>query len=78
MEKVTLLIRGNLICKEILLGGGKSDLVTCANENDYDISEAIVVDGDVNLGVVACSGIILVTGDVILNKKEYYGNNTKQ
>lgn len=69
MKKAKLLIRGNLICKETLIGGGKNDLIIYADESEFDISEAVVMDGNVTIDILACNGIVLVTGAVLVKKE---------
>lgn len=68
MSRVKMLIRGNLKCKNIA-GGGKQGLVIFANENEYDISEAVVIEGDVYTDSIVCDGLTLITGDVIIDKE---------
>lgn len=65
MKKVNLFIKGNLGCKEILLGGGKSDLISHADEEEYDIENATIIEGDVTFDSLVCNGIVAVAGDVI-------------
>lgn len=70
-EKVDMLIRGNLICENKLIGGGISGY----NEEldtQYDISCAIIIDGDVHVNAFDSShSIVLVTGCVATKGGDY-------
>lgn len=61
MEKASLLIRGNLGCKNILQGGG--NFVFLAKESDYDLSECVIIEGDlITDDDISAHGLVLVTG----------------
>lgn len=60
MEKASLLIRGNLGCKNILPGG---NFVFLAKESDYDLSECVIIEGDlITDDDISAHGLVLVTG----------------
>lgn len=69
-EKVDMLIRGNLICENKLMGaisGYDEELDT-----QYDISCAIIIDGDVHVNAFDSShSIVLVTGCVATKGGDY-------
>ena len=63
-EKVDMLIRGNLICENKLMGGAISGYDE-ELDTQYDISCAIIIDGDVHVNAFDSShSIVLVTGCV--------------
>lgn len=63
MGKASLLIRGNLGCKNILPGGG--NFVFLAKESDYDLSECVIIEGDlITESDIKADGLVLVTGFV--------------
>lgn len=60
MKKASLLIKGNLQCKNILRGG---DFVFLAKESDYDLSECVIIEGDlITDDDISAHGLVLVTG----------------
>ena len=64
-EKVDMLIRGNLICENKLNGGGVISGYDEELDTQYDISCAIIIDGDVHVNAFDSShSIVLVTGFV--------------
>lgn len=66
-EKADLLISGNLICKQMLTGGGK--IHPCKKEklNEYfDVGDALHIDGDVVVDSFDSKGYsVVVTGAVV-------------
>lgn len=61
MKKASLLIKGNLQCKNILRGG--SNFVFLAKESDYDLSECVIIEGDlITDDDISAHGLVLVTG----------------
>lgn len=61
MKKASLLIKGNLQCKNILQGGG--NFVFLAKESDYDLSECVIIEGDlITDDDISAHGLVLVTG----------------
>lgn len=59
MKKASLLIKGNLQCKNILRG----DFVFLAKESDYDLSECVIIEGDlITDDDISAHGLVLVTG----------------
>lgn len=61
MKKASLLIKGNLQCKNILRGGG--NFVFLAKESDYDLSECVIIEGDlITDDDISAHGLVLVTG----------------
>lgn len=61
MKKASLLIKGNLQCKNILRGGG--NFVFLAKESDYDLSECVIIEGDlITDDDIIAHGLVLVTG----------------
>lgn len=70
-EKVDMLIRGNLICENNLIGGGISGYDE-ELDTQYDISCAIIIDGDVHVNAFDSShSIVLVTGCVATKGGDY-------
>lgn len=62
MKKASLLIKGNLQCKNILRGGG-GNFVFLAKESDYDLSECVIIEGDlITDDDISAHGLVLVTG----------------
>lgn len=60
MKKASLLIKGNLQCKNILRGG---NFVFLAKESDYDLSECVIIEGDlITDDDISAHGLVLVTG----------------
>ena len=43
-------------------GGGKPDIISLANESEYDLSETIIIEGDVTIDSLQIDGLALVTG----------------
>lgn len=61
MKKASLLIKGNLQCKNILRGG--DNFVFLAKESDYDLSECVIIEGDlITDDDISAHGLVLVTG----------------
>ena len=70
-EKVDMLIRGNLICENKLIGGAISGYDE-ELDTQYDISCAIIIDGDVHVNAFDSShSIVLVTGCVATKGGDY-------
>lgn len=70
-EKVDMLIRGNLICENKLIGGAISGYDE-ELDTQYDISCAIIVDGDVHVNAFDSShSKVLVTGCVATKGGDY-------
>lgn len=70
-EKVDMLIRGNLICENKLMGGAISGYDE-ELDTQYDISCAIIIDGDVHVNAFDSShSIVLVTGCVATKGGDY-------
>lgn len=60
MKKASLLIKGNLQCKNIYGGG---NFVFLAKESDYDLSECVIIEGDlITDDDISAHGLVLVTG----------------
>ena len=60
MKKASLLIKGNLQCRNILRGG---NFVFLAKESDYDLSECVIIEGDlITDDDINAHGLVLVTG----------------
>lgn len=70
MEKIKadLLIKGNLICEKMLMGGG---VFPSADLSYFDTSEAVIIDGDLTVQnfdskeqtVVVCGFAVAKGGD---------------
>lgn len=66
-----MLIRGNLICENKLIGGAISGYDE-ELDTQYDISCAIIIDGDVHVNAFDSShSIVLVTGCVATKGGDY-------
>lgn len=71
--KVTLFVNGGILCKAYFATTTESDfnnVTTHANPDDFDLSEAIVVDGDVEVGSmdikshkIACTQAVTALGE---------------
>ena len=71
-EKVDMLIRGNLICENKLTMGGVISGYDEELDTQYDISCAIIIDGDVHVNAFDSShSIVLVTGCVATKGGDY-------
>lgn len=69
-KQVNLYIRGNLICSCISAscGGGGELLSLCGNEDltGFDISRAIIIDGDVHVESFNTGGMtVVVLGNIV-------------
>lgn len=67
--KPTLIIYGNVLltrCLQMLTGGGKSDYIIFATPEKYDLSNAIKIYGDVQIEELHVNGLVLITGDLVL------------
>lgn len=66
MKKVNLIIKGNLL---LSTGGGN---IYCGvdNLNDYDITSAIIIEGDITCDSITANSLTLVTGNIIFIDKE--------
>ena len=63
MKKASLLIKGNLQCKNILRASGGGNFVFLAKESDYDLSECVIIEGDlITDDDISAHGLVLVTG----------------
>lgn len=57
-----LIIKGNLICKDILQGGG-GKIITFADLKDFSTEDSTILEGDVRIdGTIKVYGLIIVTG----------------
>ena len=85
MEKVSLIIKGNLIAKSLinrerereyknnLDSQTKSELFCgCSKEflDSFDTNDAIIIEGDLKIQTFCYSGIVLVTGGICCNVEE--------
>lgn len=73
MEKIKadILINGDLICEQKLNGGGQI-YSTSDVEKYFDASNAIIIDGDVNINSIDSKNyIIVITGSVITKGGSY-------
>ncbi len=78
--KVTLFVNGCIICKAYFATTTESNfdnVTTHANPDDFDLSEAIVVDGDIELGSmdikshkIACTKTVTAMGENYTEIKE--------
>lgn len=66
MEKVNLLIKGNLF---LTTGGGR---IYCGidNLNDYDLTSAIIIEGNITCDSIDSNGLTLVTGSITFISKK--------
>lgn len=85
MKKVSLIIKGNLIAKQLinrerereyknnLDDQTKSELFCgCSKEfiDSFDTNDAIIIEGDLKIQTFCYSGIVLVTGGICCNAEE--------
>ena len=83
MKKVSLIIKGNLIAKQLinrereyknnLDNQTKSELFCgCSKEfiDSFDTNDAIIIEGDLKIQTFCYSGIVLVTGGICCNVEE--------
>lgn len=75
MEKPTLFVRGNInsvgyvYCKGI-----GASVRPFENEEDYDLSESVVVDGDMNVkDMLINGGLVVATGNIYVCSKRKEG-----
>lgn len=69
MNKANLVIKGNLVCKNIITTGGglQNDVISFANLDDFDISEAVIIEDNLVINsTICCNGLVLITGDIIM------------
>lgn len=67
MEKVNLLIKGNLF---LTTGGGGRIYGGIDNLNGYDLTSAIIIEGNITCDSIDSNGLTLVTGSItFINKK---------
>lgn len=71
MEKVDILITGNLIANVILREGGGDNkcAITCnvskeTLEKNYDLTDATIINGDLNINKFSYDSRIVVMGEV--------------
>lgn len=69
MEKVDILITGNLIANVILRGGGNKCAITCnvskeTLEKNYDLTDATIINGNLNTNEFSYDSRIVVMGEV--------------
>lgn len=85
MKKVSLIIKGNLIAKQLinrerereyknnLDDQTKSELFCgCSKDflDSFDTNDAIIIEGDLKIQTFCYSGIVLVTGGICCNVEE--------
>ena len=73
MNKANLVIKGNLVYKDIITtgGGSQNDVICFANLDDFDISEAVIIEDNLVINsTICCNGLVLITGD----NKTYIGS----
>lgn len=70
MEKVDILITGNLIANVILRGGGDNKCAITCNvsketlEKNYDLTDATIINGNLNTNEFSYDSRIVVMGEV--------------
>lgn len=69
MKKVDLLVKGNIIAH--ILGGGTNtsiNIEALGNPGDYDLTNALIIEGNLDIetikgyGVIVCTGVAASTG----------------
>lgn len=69
MKKVDLLVKGNIIAH--VLGGGTDtsiNIEALGNPSDYDLTNALIIEGNLDVetikgyGVIVCTGVAASTG----------------
>lgn len=83
MKNVNLVIKGNLLSNRIererereyknnLEEQEKTELICLYSKDfsEYDISNAIIIEGDLKIQTFCYSGIVLVTGGICCNAEE--------
>lgn len=69
MKKVDLLVKGNIIAH--VLGGGTNTSINIEaldNPSDYDLTNALIIEGNLDIetikgyGVIVCTGVAASTG----------------
>lgn len=69
MKKVDLLVKGNIIAH--VLGGGTNtsiNIEALGNPSDYDLTNALIIEGNLDIetikgyGVIVCTGVVASTG----------------
>lgn len=68
MKKVDLLVKGNIIAH--ILGGTNTsiNIEALGNPSDYDLTNALIIEGNLDIetikgyGVIVCTGVVASTG----------------
>ena len=70
MKKVDLVIKGNLFAEKVA-GGGEIPLnvSTLDDPNQYDLKNAIIIEGDLDITSLTGCGVVVCTGAVTVRKK---------
>lgn len=85
--KVNLIVKGNLIAKTIdestphRRGGISTGSTTIVNTDDlsnFDVSGAVVIEGDINVSKFYYNGIVVVTGQVVSLGESDNNNKTNE
>lgn len=66
MKKVDLLVKGNIISN--VIGGGAKALLNIqalSNPDNYDLTNAIIIEGNLNIKSIKGFGFVICTGAVV-------------
>ena len=84
--KINLFVNGNLVCdrsearvhRGSLAAQRAVEVVTlCGGElpSDYDISDAVIIDGDIHCRSISCNGIVVCKGSyTVIEEGGDYGS----
>lgn len=84
--KINLFVNGNLVCdrSEAREHRGQSSctgavevITLCGEElpSDYDISDAVIIDGDIHCRSISCNGIVVCKGSfTVIEEGGDYGS----
>ena len=78
--KINLFVNGNLVCdrsKAREHRGAVEVITLCGEElpSDYDISDAVIIDGDIHCRSISCNGIVVCKGSyTVIEEGGDYGS----
>lgn len=73
MKKVNLLVKGDVISNIMSIqpstgGGSNVDLICKANPEDYDLTSAIIIEGNLDIDSITVRGIVAITGRFVTKR----------
>lgn len=70
-HKIKLFVKGNIIANRIITRDSLNSFVVKANIEDCDISEAVIIDGDLRVREISYPGNVAATGNIIIEGYPY-------